>query len=285
MQAGKRPVTTGLFFSLGHSSVVILATLGVAATAAAFKDDLEGFHAIGGMIGTSVSAAFLLIIAAINIVILVNLYRTFQRVKDGGDYVEEELDALLANSGLLARIFRRLFRLIGKSWHMYPLGFLFGLGFDTATEIGLLGITAAQAGNGLSIWSILVFPALFTAGMTLMDTTDSVLMTGAYGWAFVKPVRKLYYNLTITFVSVVVAVVIGGIEALGLIASKFSLHGGVWDVVDSINETFGMLGFLIIGIFVLSFLVSMLVYRIKRYDELEVAPVRRVSVSIERRLA
>jgi high-affinity nickel-transport protein len=285
MQAGKRPVTTGLFFSLGHSSVVILATLGVAATAAAFKDDLEGFHALGGMIGTSVSAAFLLIIAAINVVILVNLYRTFQRVKDGGDYVEEELDALLANSGLLARIFRRLFRLIEKSWHMYPLGFLFGLGFDTATEIGLLGLAAAQAGNGLSIWLILVFPALFTAGMTLLDTTDSVLMTGAYGWAFVKPVRKLYYNLTITFVSVVVAVVIGGIEALGLIASKFSLHGGVWDVVDSINETFGMLGFLIVGIFALSFLVSMLVYRIKRYDELEVAPVRRVSPSIERRVA
>jgi nickel/cobalt transporter (NiCoT) family protein len=269
MQEGKRPLATGLFFSLGHSSVVVLATVGVAAMASAFQDRLEDFHAVGGMIGTSVSAAFLLVIAAINVVILVNVYRAFHRVKDGGNYVEEELDALMANGGLLARIFRRLFRLIGKSWHMYPLGFLFGLGFDTATEIGLLGIAAAETGNGLSIWSILVFPALFTAGMTLIDTTDSVLMTGAYGWAFVKPVRKLYSNLTITFVSVVVAAVIGGVEALGLIASRFSLHGGVWDFMQSINDTFGMLGFMIVAIFAVSGLVSMLVYRLKGYDRIE----------------
>ena len=284
MQEGKRPLATGLFFSLGHSSVVVLATIGVAATAAAFKDRLEDFHAVGGMIGTSVSAAFLLIIAAINVVILVNVYRTFQRVKDGGNYVEEELDALLANGGFFARIFRRLFRLIGKSWHMFPLGFLFGLGFDTATEIGLLGIAAAEAGNGLPIWSILVFPALFTAGMTLIDTTDSVLMTGAYGWAFVKPVRKLYYNMTITFVSVVVAAVIGGVEALGLIAGKFSLHGGVWDLVETINDTFGMLGFMIVGIFAASVLVSMLVYRLKGYDELEVTAATLAPVRAERRI-
>jgi high-affinity nickel-transport protein len=269
MQEGKRPVTAGLFFSLGHSSVVVLATIGVAATAAAFRDRLEDFHAVGGMIGTSISAAFLLLIAAINVVILLNVYRTFQRVKDGGSYVEEDLDALLANGGLLARMFRRLFRLISRSWHMYPLGFLFGLGFDTATEIGLLGIAAAQAGNGLSIWSILVFPALFTAGMTLLDTTDSVLMTGAYGWAFVKPVRKLYYNMTITFVSVVVAVVIGGVEALGLIGDKFALHGALWDAVAQLNDTFGMLGFVIIGIFAASCLVSVMVYRLKGYDRIE----------------
>lgn len=272
MQEGKQPVTSGLFFSLGHSTVVILATVGVALTAAAFQDQLEEFRAVGGMIGVSVSSAFLLVIAAINVVILVNVYNAFQRVKNGGSYGPAELDLTMAGGGLLARIFRRLFRVIRKSWHMYPLGFLFGLGFDTATEIGLLGIAAAQGSTGLPIWSILVFPALFTAGMTLVDTTDSVLMTRAYGWAFVKPVRKLYYNLTITFASVVVAVLLGGVQALNLIADKFELTGGVWDAVGNLNDVFGTLGFAIIGVFVACWLVSMLVYRFKGYDRIDAAP-------------
>jgi high-affinity nickel-transport protein len=271
MQEGKRPLTVGLFFSLGHSTVVILATIGVALTAAAFKDQLEEFRVVGGMIGVSVSSAFLLIIAAINVVILINVYGVFQKVKRGGSYVPEDLDLMLAKGGLLARIFHRLFRMIRRSWHMYPLGFLFGLGFDTATEIGLLGIAAAEASNGLPIWTILVFPALFTAGMTLIDTTDSVLMTGAYGWAFVKPVRKLYYNMTITFVSVIVAVLIGGVQALNLIADKFGLSGGLWSTVESLNDVFGALGFVIIGVFIASWLVSMLIYRLKGYDSIEVA--------------
>jgi high-affinity nickel-transport protein len=269
MQEGKRPIALGLFFSLGHSTVVILATIAVAATAATFKDELEGFHSIGGMIGTSVSAVFLLIIATLNVFILVNVYKTFQRVTRGENYVAEELDLMLAKSGFFARIFRRLFRMIGRSWHMYPLGFLFGLGFDTATEIGLLGIAAAEGSNGLPIWSILIFPALFTAGMTLIDTTDNVLMVGAYGWAFVNPVRKLYYNMTITFVSVIVAVLIGGVEALGLIADKFGLSGGLWDVVGGLSQHFGLLGYLIVGVFVLSWMASMLIYRLKGYDRLE----------------
>jgi high-affinity nickel-transport protein len=275
MQEGKRPLTAGLFFSLGHSTVVVLATIAVAATAAAFRDELADFHAVGGAIGTVVSAAFLLGIAAINVVILVNVYRTFQRLKNGGAYVAEDLDLVLAGSGLLARAFRRLFRLIARSWHMYPLGFLFGLGFDTATEVGLLGISAAEASNGLPIWSILVFPALFTAGMTLIDTTDSVLMVGAYGWAFVKPVRKLYYNMTITFASVVVAVIIGSVETLGLIARKFGLSGGLWDAVDALNDSFGTLGYVIIGVFALCWLVSIAIYRLRGYDaiEVQVAPL------------
>ena len=157
---------------------------------------------------------------------------------------------------------------------MYPLGFLFGLGFDTATEVGLLGISAAQASDGLPFWSILIFPALFTAGMTLVDTTDSVLMTGAYGWAFVKPVRKLYYNLTITFVSVLVALIVGGVEALGLVATKFGLHGVVWDAVASLNDSFGALGYLIIGIFAASWIVSIALYRLNGYDQLELQPSR-----------
>ncbi|HEY6257442.1 MAG TPA: HoxN/HupN/NixA family nickel/cobalt transporter [Xanthobacteraceae bacterium] len=269
MQEGKRPLAAGFFFSLGHSSVVVLASIGVAAMAAAFKDQLESFQGIGGVIGTSISAAFLLLIATINAVILANVYRAFRRVKDGEAIGDQELKLMMAGGGMFARACRSLFRLIRASWHMYPLGFLFGLGFDTATEIGLLGISAAEASNGSSIWSILVFPALFTAGMTLIDTTDSVLMVGAYGWAFVKPIRKLYYNLTITFVSVVVAVVVGGVEALGLLAAKLDLQGGFWGAVAGLNENFGALGYLIIGIFVASWMVSLLLYRLKGYDRLE----------------
>jgi high-affinity nickel-transport protein len=205
----------------------------------------------------------------INVVILVNVYRTFRRVKAGAAVGAEELNSMTAGGGMFARACRSLFRLIGASWHMYPLGFLFGLGFDTATEIGLLGISAADASNGLSMWSILVFPALFTAGMTLIDTTDSVLMVGAYGWAFVRPIRKLYYNLTITFVSVIVAVIVGGVEALGLLADKFGLEGGFWSAVASLNDNFGALGYLIIGIFAASWLVSLLLYHLKGYDRLE----------------
>src|SRR6266700_6289636 len=266
MQEGKRPVAVGFFFSLGHSTVVVLASIGVAATAAVFNDQLEDFRTISGMIGTSVSAAFLLLIAAINVFILVNVYNTFQRVKKGGSYVAEDLDVLLANGGFFARLFRRLFRLVERSWHMYPLGFLFALGFDTATEVGLLGISAAGGSCGLPIWSILVYPALFTAGMELIDTTDSILMVGAYGWAFVKPVRKLYYNMTITFVSVIVAVIVGGVEALGLLADRFGLTGGVWDAVTGLNDNFGALGYLIIGVFVVTWLVSVLLYRLNGYD-------------------
>ena len=154
---------------------------------------------------------------------------------------------------------------------MYPLGLLFGLGFDTATEVGLLGISATQASQGLSIWSILVFPALFTAGMSLVDTTDSILMLGAYGWAFVKPIRKLYYNMTITAVSVLVAVLVGGIEALGLIGDQLGLTGGFWDAIGALNDNFGLLGYLIIGIFAASWLVSAAVYRARGYDEIEVS--------------
>jgi high-affinity nickel-transport protein len=153
---------------------------------------------------------------------------------------------------------------------MYPLGILFGLGFDTATEIALLGISAAQGAEGMSMWSILVFPALFTAGMSLVDTTDAVLMVRAYGWAFIKPIRKLYYNMTITLVSVIVALVIGGVEALGLIGRKLDLSGGFWRGIEALNENFGALGYLIIAIFIVSWMISVIVYRLKGYDDIEV---------------
>jgi high-affinity nickel-transport protein len=269
MAEGKRPAGVGFFFSLGHSTVVVLATVGIAATATALKDRFATFQAVGGVIGTAVSALFLLAIAAMNLVILASVWRSFRRVRDGAAYVEEDLDLLLGGGGLLARLFRPAFRLIRTSWQMYPLGFLFGLGFDTATEVGLLGISAAQASQGLPIWSILVFPALFTAGMSLIDTADSLLMLGAYGWAFVKPIRKLYYNLTITFVSVVVALLVGGIEALGLVVDQFGLKGPVWDGIGALNDHFGTLGYLIIAVFVASWIGAAVIYRARGYDRLE----------------
>jgi high-affinity nickel-transport protein len=269
MQEGKRPVSVGFLFSLGHSTIVVIGSVAIAATALLLQYRVESFRSIGGVIGTLVSTLFLFGIAAANLVVLRSIYAVFTRVRSGGAYVEEDLDLLLADRGFLSRLFRPMFALITRSWHMYPLGVLFGLGFDTATEIGLLGISAAEASKGLSLWSIMVFPALFAAGMSLIDTTDNILMLGAYGWAFVKPIRKLYYNLTITFVSVVVALVVGGIEALGLLAGQFRLGGMFWDAVRKLNENFGTLGYFIIGLFALSWIVSIAFYRWRRYDELE----------------
>jgi len=273
MQEGKRPVAVGFFFSLGHSTIVVLASVAIALTATAFQDQMESLKAVGGVIGTLVSATFLLAIAIVNIFILVAIYRTFQRVKAGGTYAEDDLDLILAKGGFLARIFRPLFKIVTRSWHMYPLGFLFGLGFDTATEVGLLGISAASASHGLSIWSILVFPALFTAGMSLIDTSDGVLMLGAYGWAYLKPIRKLYYNMTITSVSVVIALVVGGLEALNLIGDQFGLTGAFWETIGGINDNFGIVGYMVIGIFVGAWLLSYLIYRAKGYNASDVATV------------
>jgi nickel/cobalt transporter (NiCoT) family protein len=268
MQDGQRPVSVGFFFSLGHSTVVILASLAVYLAASALQKQLDIVKEVGGLIGTSVSAFFLITIALINIVILRGIWRSFQEVRRGKRFVDQDTDMLLGG-GLMARFFRPLFRLLSRPWHMYPIGFLFGLGFDTATEVALLGISAAAAAKGLSIWAMMVFPALFTAGMTLVDTTDGILMVGAYGWAFVKPIRKLYYNLTITFVSVIVALVVGGIELFGIVKDGWSLSGGLWDVVGALNDNFGALGLAIIGIFVFSWIASMVIYRIKDFDRLE----------------
>jgi high-affinity nickel-transport protein len=191
------------------------------------------------------------------------------RVKAGRRYVEEDLDMLLAGRGLLARLFRPLFRMIRRSRQMYLLGFLFALGFDTATEIGVLGIAAAQGSGGLMLWSIMVFPALFAAGMSLIDTADGILMLGAYGWAFLKPLRKLYYNMAITFVSATVALLVGGVEALGLIGEKLALKGAFWNDIGALNDNFGTLGYLIIAIFVVCWIGSAAIYRARGYDRLE----------------
>ena len=271
MQQGQRPVGVGFFFSLGHSTIVFGLSVAIALTSIALKNRFDWFESVGGIIGTTVSAGFLIGIALINIVILVSIWRTFQAVKRGEPYVDEDLNIILAKRGFFGRIFRSLFGLVTSSWQMYFVGFLFGLGFDTATEVGLLGISAASAAKGMSIWSIMVFPALFTSGMALIDSLDSVLMVGAYGWAFVKPIRKLYYNITITFVSVVVALVIGGIEALGLIGDQFKMRGGFWNIIGSLNDNFNTIGFVVIGVFVVSWVASIVIYKMNRYDEIEVS--------------
>lgn len=270
MQEGKHPVSVGLFFSLGHSTVVIIASIIVAlATASLMQSKMDGWREIGGMITTSVSALFLLLIALINLIIFISIFEIFQEVRNGRRYKEEDIDELLSSRGFLARRFRMIFKVITRSWQMYPLGLLFGIGFDTATEIALLGITASEIVRGASLWSILIFPALFTAGMTLVDTTDGVLMLGAYGWAFMKPIRKLYYNLTITFVSVFVALFIGSIEALGLIAEKTQAKGAFWDLIKSLGSHNNKLGYIIIIIFLVCWLVSMLVYKLMQLDKLD----------------
>ena len=272
MQQGQRPVGVGFFFALGHSTVVVALSVGVAFAASELTSRFDSMKAVGGIISTSASALFLFAVACVNVLVLVSVYRTFQAVKRGEPFAADDFDILLNSRGFLTRIFRPLFRLVTKSWHMLAIGFLFGLGFDTATEVALFGISSTQAANGMSFSSIMVFPALFTAGMSLVDTTDGVLMLGAYGWAFMKPIRKLYYNMTITAVSVVVAVVIGGLETLNLIGDQLGLTagGGFWGTIGGLNDNFGILGYVIIGIFVLSWGGSVLFYKFKRYDELEI---------------
>lgn len=271
MQEGKAPFSAGFYFSLGHSSVVVLASVVVATAAVAMRERLEAFHTIGGAIGTAVSTLFLLIVGIANLVILKSIWSAFTRARRGEQVADEDLDMLLSGRGFFARIFRSVFGIVSRSWHMYPIGLLFGLGFDTATEIGLLGLSAAQVAHGMSFWTVLVFPALFTAGMSLMDTTDSVLMTGVYGWAFVKPIRKLWYNLTITAASVAVALFIGSVEGLGLIGEKLGLEGRFWDVVSSLNGSLMNFGLAIVGIFIVSWMLSAAVYRAKRLDDLRAA--------------
>jgi high-affinity nickel-transport protein len=273
MQDGQRPVAVGFFFSLGHSTIVVLLSVVIALTAARVQRHFPAMQRLGGLVGTSLSAVFLLVIATINLFVLAEVVGAFRRVRQGESYDSHRVDVSLSQLGIMGRIFRPVIRLVDRSWKMYGVGFLFGLGFDTATEVGLLGISATAATQGLPIWSILLFPALFTVGMCLVDTADGVLMLGAYGWAYVHPVRKLYYNMTITSVSVLVALVVGGIELLGVVSDQFELHGAFWDSVRSLGDHFGAIGVVIIGIFAASWLVSTMVYRAMGYSALENTPM------------
>ncbi len=273
VQDGKRPIGVGLFFSLGHSTIVILLSALVAVAATFVEGSTSELQGIGGLIGTSVSALFLYVIGIINLLVLIDLYRMFRKVTRGGAYHEETLEQFLAQRGMMNRFFGPLARAIDTSWKMYPLGLLFGLGFDTATEVALLGISATTAGQDIPAAVVLLFPLLFTAGMSLVDTADSILMLGAYGWARVKPVRKLYYNLNITFVSVLVALLVGTIEVLSILGERFSLEGGLWDWAANLD--FERVGYLIVGIFLVSWLGSALIYKARNYDALDVAVINR----------
>jgi high-affinity nickel-transport protein len=261
MQDGKRPLGVGLFFSLGHSTIVIAASAFVALAAARSRPWLEMLHGAGGLIGTLVSAGFLFAIAVVNLLVLLSLRRAWRSLRAGETREADLLNAVQPSCGAIARLVRPLFGLIGESWQMYPLGVLFGLGFDTATEIGVLGLSATEASHHLPLVSVMIFPALFTAGMALVDTADGILMLGAYGWAFVQPVRKLYYNMAITLASVVVALLVGGIEVVGLIGDRLALRGRVFALDERLSGHFGTIGFIIAAVFALAWLASMIVSR------------------------
>ncbi len=265
MQENKQPVAVGFFFGLGHSTIVMILGAAVVIAASVLKVDLQ-LQSVAGVIGTGASAFFLYLIAFLNAIVLVDIFRAFRKIQRGEGHNEQTLNEVLNQRGFLARFFRPLFKITTRSWHMYPIGILFGLGFETATEIAILAISATTISKGLPPYLGMLFPLLFAAGMTLIDATDSILMLGAYGWAFVKPVRKLYYNLNITLISVFVAFVIGTIEVLSIIADQLHLQGGIWDAVGNLD--FGAIGFLIIGLFIGSWILATVIYKLKRYDEL-----------------
>jgi high-affinity nickel-transport protein len=268
MQEGQRPLSVGFFFSLGHSTVVfvlaLLLCVGVKALAGPVQDDGSTLHSVTGLIGTGVSGTFLYVIAALNLVVLVGILRVFRDMRRGA-LREDELEGLLQSRGLMNRFLGRFTRAVRKPWQMYPLGILFGLGFDTATEVALLFLAAGVAGAGLPWYAILCLPVLFAAGMSLLDTIDGSFMNFAYGWAFSKPVRKVYYNLTITALSVAVALIIGTIELLSIAAEKLSLSGGFWDWVSGID--LNSVGYIVVALFVATWAVALAVWRFGRLEE------------------
>lgn len=263
MQDGKRPVAVGLFFALGHSAVVLIASMAVAFTARSFAEQFAPYREIGGVVGTSISALFLLVIAAANLSVLVGVLRALRQSRRGRVLRDEDIDAILMGRGFLVRLLAPVFSLVSKSWHLFPIGFLFALGFETASEVSLFGL-AAGASSNVSGWTIMIFPLLFTAGMTLLDTVDGILMLGAYGWAYRRPERKLFYNLTVTSLSVLVAFVVGGIEVLGLIGQRLQLDNEFWASVAGLNANFGVLGCAIVVLFAISWAASVVLFYSRR---------------------
>ena len=258
----RRPaIATGLYFSLGHSTVVVLASAVIALTTVGAQASLSQLQPLASNIATVVSALTLFALATANCVVLLPMVRLLAATRRGGPPADAQLANLLVRRGLLGRLLRGLFRFVSKSWHMYPIGFLFGLGFDTATEIGVLAVSAAQASHRLPLSAMMVFPVLFAAGMTLVDTLDTLLMAGAYRWASAEPVRKLYYNIAITLISVVVAVAIGGIQLLGLLADRLGAVGGVGDAIGRLGDHSAAIGTAIVAGFALTWLVSVLIWR------------------------
>ena len=267
MAEGERPTGVGFFFSLGHSSVVFVVALllnfGVRAFDGQLRRPGSALHQLTGVIGTSISGGFLMLIAALNVVVLISICRVFVAMRKGR-FDDEELERQLAARGLFMRFFGPLARSVDKSWKMYPIGLLFGLGFDTATEVALLVLAGTAVTGGLPLYAILALPLLFAAGMSLLDTIDGSFMNFAYGWAFANPVRKVYYNITITGLSVAVALFIGGLEIAQVLASQFHLSGGMWNYAAAFN--INKSGFVIAGMFVVVWFVSLVIWRWGRVE-------------------
>jgi high-affinity nickel-transport protein len=257
---GKRPLSVGFFFSLGHSSVVFI----LAVLLKQVSNDNSGLHTITGVVGTCVSGFFLLLIAVFNLIVLAGIIRVFREMRSGR-YNDEELEEQLNKRGLMNRFLGPLARKVDTPWKIYPIGFLFGLGFDTATEIALLVLAGTAVAGGLPFYAILSLPILFAAGMSLFDTADGCFMNFAYDWAFAKPVRKVYYNMTITGLSVFVAVFIGAIEILGLIAQNAHLDGSFWDFLAGFN--INSAGFVIVGVFVVTWIVALAIWHFGRIEQ------------------
>jgi high-affinity nickel-transport protein len=275
MDEGQRPLSVGFFFSLGHSSVVFalgaLVVLGVRGLSGAVADQGSALHQATGLVGPLVSGVFLLLIGVLNLAILRNLVRIFRRMR-AGDLDEVALADQLANRGLLNRFYGRATRAVRKPWHMYPLGCLFGLGFDTATEVSLLVLAGAGAAGGLPFYAILCLPILFAAGMSLFDTIDGAFMNVAYGWAFSQPVRKVFYNLTITALSVAVALGVGALELASVLAGRVGLSGGAWDALAAVD--LNVVGYAIAGLFVATWAIAIAVWRLGHVEERWSAGIR-----------
>jgi high-affinity nickel-transport protein len=269
LQDGRKPVGVGFFFSLGHSTVVFLIAVALGLTVKWIVDGVVSdggqLRTIGGMVGSLVSGGFLVVIGLMNLVILLDIIRVYRRMK-GGEYDRDSLEHELTAGGLMTRIFGRLFRVIDHSWQMYPIGFLFGLGFDTASEVAFLAISAGAAANGLPVTVVIALPLIFAAGMSLMDTADGAFMAKAYSWAFASPIRKVFYNLTMTSLSVFVALFVGGVELLQILVRVLGLKGGVYDAIRG-SDFVGRAGFFIVAAFVLAWAAALVLYKARRIDE------------------
>lgn len=287
MQRGQRPLGTGFFFSLGHSTVVVALCLGLGVAATTVQAKIPALQHIGGTVGATISGTFLLVIAALDAIILVGIVQVWRRARSGA-HRPEELDELMMQRGFLNRILgSRWRRLVSQSWHLYPVGVLFGLGLDTASEIGLLALTASASGGhrpsfaggaggaaghaGLPFGAVIALPLLFAAGMTLMDTTDGIFMSRAYGWAFENPLRKIYYNLVTVALGVLVAGMVGLVEYLQVLHDHVHFHGAFWSWLGSLD--FELLGYVIVGAFAATWLSSMLLYKLRRYED-QAGPAR-----------
>ena len=279
LQSGKKPVGVGFFFSLGHSTVVLLIALALGLAVRSIVQSVVGTNGelrdIGGAVGTLVSGSFLVLIGILNLVVLLDIIRVYRKMRRG-EYDRDSLNEELVAGGIMTRLFGRLFRVIEHSWQMYPIGFLFGLGFDTASEVALLAISAGAAAQGLPFTAVISLPLIFAAAMSMMDTTDGAFMSKAYSWAFASPVRKVFYNLTVTSLSVFVALFVGVVELTQILIDLLGLHGPVFDAIARFDFV-GSAGYVIVAAFIVTWVAALVIYKVRRIDERWSAVVDKVA--------